>query len=534
MTAPVYVVQGDFAVGDIKGNRNKLIDASHAAKRAGAEVVIAPELALSGYPPEDLLFDGDFIAALSDAVAVICAKAEPSVALLFGAPNAEGGVITNAAILVRGGKTEGIYAKAHLPNTSVFDDKRYFVAGDGIPLVFSAGGETYAVQVCEDIWHPQQADKVRKSGAKNTLALNGSPFDINKHRRRLSAAADFARTSQTTVFYCNTVGGQDELIFDGASFVVNDEGKVVCQMAAFAEAQGLIREYHHQYPACEDAMVYDALVMAVRDYAKKTGIGAAVLGLSGGVDSALVATIAADALGAENITAVMMPSPHTSAESIDDAAKIAENLGCDYMTMPITPMMAAAEQTLAQHLTPRAEDVTMENVQARLRGMLLMALANNRGGLLLATGNKSEAACGYATLYGDMCGGFAPLKDASKTRVWRLAKYRNKQGEVIPPRVISRAPSAELKPGQKDEDSLPPYDVVDSIVAAHLAEGKRLPPMREKFDADALSAVLTMMTKSEHKRRQAAMGPKLTECAFGRDRRMPVANRFTILGDGDD
>lgn len=533
MTAPVYVAQRDFAVGDIVGNRNKLTAASHSAKLAGAGVVIAPELALCGYPPEDLLFSPDFVAALKQSVAFICAKAEPSIALVFGAPFDINGAITNAALLVRGGKVEGVYAKAHLPNTSVFDDKRYFTPGDGNPLVFSANGGKYAVQVCEDIWHKQQAEKVRKSGADNTLALNGSPFDINKHRRRLQTAAEFARLSQTAVYYCNTVGGQDDLVFDGASFVMDNNGKLICQMAAFAECEGVINNYHHQYPQSIDAMVYDALVMSVRDYAKKSGIGGAVLGLSGGVDSALVAAIAVDALGAGNVLAVMMPSPYTSAASVEDAAKIAAALGCEYLTIPITPMMAAAQETLTAHLSPRANDATMENVQARLRGMLLMALANNGNKLLLATGNKSEAACGYATLYGDMCGGFAPLKDADKTRVWQLAKYRNKKGEVIPPRVITRPPSAELKPGQKDEDALPPYDVVDGIVAAHLEERKTLPSMRGVFNADALHNVLSMLGKSEHKRRQAAIGPKLTERAFGRDWRMPVANGF-FAGDGFD
>lgn len=530
MSAPVYVVQRDFVVGDIRANRDKLTRASKAAKRAGAEVVIAPELALCGYPPEDLLFDSAFVAALEDAVDIICAEAESSVALVFGAPFVVGGAMTNAALLVRGGKVEGVYAKAHLPNTSVFDDKRYFVAGDGNPLVFVAGGEKFAVQVCEDIWHEQQAQKVRQSGADNTLALNGSPFDINKHRRRLQAAANFARLSQTAVYYCNAVGGQDELVFDGASFVADKEGEVINQQAAFAEVEGVMKkQYHHPYPNDGNAMLYDALVMAVRDYTKKSDIGRVVLGLSGGVDSALVAAIAVDAIGAGNVLAVMMPSPYTSAASLEDAEKIAARLGCEYLTIPITPMMTAAEETLTAYLTTRTGDKTAENIQARLRGVLLMALANNRNALLLATGNKSEAACGYATLYGDMCGGFAPLKDVNKTRVWQLATYRNNKSEVIPPRVISRAPSAELKPGQKDEDTLPPYDIVDAIIAAHLEEGKTLQQIRGGIDDDVVRGVLSMLTKSEHKRRQSAMGPKLTECAFGRDRRMPVANRFDGL-----
>ena len=530
MTAPVFVIQRDFVVGDIAGNAAKLIGASQMAKQSGAAVAIAPELALSGYPPEDLILDSRFCAALQMALAEVCQKAEPSVALLFGMPYQQNGVMTNAAVLVRGGKTEGVYAKTHLPNSSVFDDKRYFAAGDGNPLVFDAGGESFAAQVCEDIWHKQQAERVRASGAKNTLALNGSPFDINKHRRRLDAAAEFARLSQTAVFYCNTVGGQDELVFDGASFVVDNDGKKLFQMAAFAEVQGIINDYNDDYPQCEDEMLYNALVMAVRDYANKTGIGGVVLGLSGGVDSALVAAIATDALGASNVMAIMMPSVYTSAASVEDAATIAANLRCEYKTIPINEMAALAETTITPHLAEREDDTTMENVQARLRGMLLMAFANNRGRLLLATGNKSETACGYATLYGDMCGGFAPLKDVAKTRVWQLAKYRNRRGELIPARVISRPPSAELKPQQTDRDTLPQYDIVDAIVAAHLEERRALSAMRRELDNDALTRVLSMLKTGEHKRRQAATGPRLTDCAFGRDWRMPVVNHFC----GDD
>ena len=523
---PVYVAQRDFAVGDIAANRDKLIAASRAAKQKGAAVAVAPELALSGYPPEDMLYDSSFAAAINRAVEDIAANAEPSVALLFGAPLQNNGALYNCAMLVREGKTEGTYSKAHLPNFSVFDERRYFSEGGGEPLTFAAGGEKFAVQVCEDIWHNAQAARVKESGAAHTLSLNASPFYMGKQTERVQAAAEFARQSQTSVLYCHLVGGQDELIFDGASFAVDKSGKLTAQMPAFDEAEGLMSEHNSEYPASEDAVLYGALVLAVRDYLCKTGFNGAVLGLSGGVDSALVAVLAADAIGAENVLTVMMPSQYTSRESVEDAAAIASNLKCQHLTLPINEMTTMAQQTLSPHFVKREGDVAMENVQARLRGMLLMALANNRGHLLLATGNKSEAACGYATLYGDMCGGFAPLKDLSKTRVWRLAKHRNIKGEVIPPRVIERAPSAELKPNQTDQDSLPPYDVVDAIVSAHLERRSPREEMRREFDSASLSRVLSLLSSSEHKRRQAAIGPKLTQCAFGRDWRMPVANRF--------
>ncbi len=523
---PVYVVQRDFAVGDIGGNRDKLIAASKAAARAGAKVALAPELALSGYPPEDLLYDRCFADALERALREVSAAAEPSVALLFGAPLRKNGKLFNAAVLARGGRIEGVYAKARLPNFSVFDEERYFSAG-GAPLVFSVAGEKFAAQICEDIWHPQQPARVRKTGAAHTLALNGSPFCLGKHERRLRAAAEFARRSQTSVFYCNAVGGQDELIFDGASFAADKNGKTQFQMPALSESAKVINACAAKYPKNEDALLYNALVLAVRDFVAKTGFASGVvLGLSGGIDSALVAAIAADALGARNVATVMMPSRYTSAESVSDAAQIAANIQCEHFVLPINKMAALAEKNLSPRLQKREGDVTMENVQSRLRGLLLMALANNRGLLPLATGNKSEAACGYATLYGDMCGGFAPLKDLSKTRVWRLAKHRNRRGEIIPPRVIARPPTAELKPGQTDQDSLPPYDVVDGIIAAHLEHRLAPEDIRREFSGEDVARVLSLLAGSEHKRRQSAIGPKLTECAFGRDWRMPVASRF--------
>lgn len=519
------MVQRDFAVGDVGGNRQKLLDAARRAHRDGAAAVLSPELALSGYCPEDMLYDGSFMDAVERGMESLIAESPP-VPMAVGLPLRENGRLYDAAVLVCGGRLLGAYKKVFLPNYSVFDERRYFVSGDNPPLAFESCGASFAVQICADVWETAQAARVAAAKTEWTLSLNASPFYDGKHAERLRMAGDFVRASGGGLFYCNTVGGQDELIFDGASFVMDKTAAVLGQFPAMAECEGGGAEINAKLPEADEAS-YEAVVMGVRDYAAKTGFArGAVLGLSGGIDSALTAAVAADALGAGRVLAAMMPSRYTSAASLEDAAAIAKNLGVELINIPIDPLADAVEGALAPHMRSRPQDATMENVQARLRGMLLMGLANNRGLLLLATGNKSELACGYATLYGDMCGGFAPLKDADKTRVRALARFRNRRGEVIPPRVLSRPPSAELRENQTDEQTLPPYAEIDRALTAHVENGAARGALEREFSGDFLHRFFNLLAGGEHKRRQSAVGPKLTRRAFGRDWRMPIANRY--------
>ena len=522
----VFFIQQNFAVGDIAGNKQLILAGARAAAAAGAAVAVAPELALTGYPAEDYLYYPAFAAAVEQAVTAIACEAPPQLALVFGVPQWRDGCIYNTAALVRGGRVEATYAKTRLPNSSVFDDARYFTPAKNLPLMFAAAGQKYVLQICEDIWHDGRAEQVAAVAADNTLVLNGSPFVEGKHSLRLAAAATFARTAGSRVFYANMIGGYDELVYDGASFVADRDGALLAQLPAFtavnAAGDGVVA-----YPSDNEA-VYAALTLGLRDYFSKSGFADGVLlGLSGGVDSALVAALAVDALGAAKVTAVMLPTEYTSAASLEDAAQLAQNLGITYLRMPINDAVAAAGDTVAPHLRFRADDTTKENIQSRMRGLLLMALANNHNLLLLATGNKSEIAYGYATLYGDMNGGFAPIKDVLKTRVWDLCRWRNHRdgGLVIPARIIERAPSAELRPDQTDQDTLPPYKVIDAMLQAHL---QRQTPakMSEQYGENLVTDFYRRLVASEFKRRQGAMGTKISECAFGRDWRMPVASRY--------
>ncbi len=517
----VFFIQKNFTVGDLRGNRQILIEATAAAADAGATVALAPELALTGYPPEDLLNDESFLRAIVKETEALTA-AHPEVALVCGLPWQENGNIYNAAALVRGGRIEAIGKKECLPNFSVFDERRYFSPSNEPPLVFNVGKSVFAVQICQDMWEQRHAKAMKDASVTHTLCLNASPFSVGKHALRLQAAADFSRLSQSEVYYCHAVGGQDELIFDGASFAMGKDGQVFKQFPAMVEATGI--DSNVAYPGDEEA-VYQALVLGLSDFFNKTGFANGVLiGLSGGVDSALVALLAAEALGGDKVTAVMMPSVYTSKASLEDAAAIAQNIGIHYLEIPLTSLMGEVDNVLSSHLLSNLEDHTAENIQARLRGLLLMALANNRNALLLATGNKSEMACGYATLYGDMCGGFAPLKDVPKTMVWSLA--RRYGVKTIPRRVIDRPPSAELRANQTDQDSLPPYEQVDAALSDRLKDGLSAGVSAEGLEGDFLASFLNLMKKSEHKRRQAVIGPRISECAFGRDWRMPIANRY--------
>ena len=525
MSCPsVYILQHNFTVGDINGNCQSLLMGAKRAQAKGADIVLAPELALSGYTPEDMMLDDD---GIMHAVrrALQCLVEQAPLPMVVGLPWRENGCLYNAAALICDNRLQGMYKKNIIPNDSVFYEQRYFIAGDGEPLIFKLAGVSYAIQICADVWNVKQVERVANAKVDWTLCLNASPFSIGKHEQRLQMAADFTRNSGSGLFYCNLVGGQDDLIFDGASFMMNSQGDICGQFPMLQSHEGLICDMQAAIPQINE-MIYTALKMGIHDYVTKTGFtGGVVLGLSGGIDSALVAALAVDALGKDKVLAVMMPSPYTSNASLEDAAQIALRLGIEYLTIPIDELMKTMNGVLQSHILPRDNDMTWENIQARLRGQLLMALSNNRDLLLLATGNKSELACGYATLYGDMCGGFAPLKDVVKTKVWELAQYRNNLGEVIPQRVIERAPSAELRDNQTDQQTLPPYEEIDALIESHVEQQPR-GQLSQTVNQATTSHFLSLLINSEYKRHQGAIGPRVTARSFGRDWRMPIANRY--------
>lgn len=521
-------------VGDLEGNCRRIRDYARRAAAAGADLVLFPELAVSGYPPEDLLFREGFVERAEACVRELAAAvAIPSV---VGHPRREQDRLFNAASWLIDGEVSAVYDKQILPNYGVFDEVRYFSAGRRPAAVVEAGGVRAALTICEDIWQPGPARAAADAGAELILNINASPYHLGKRAERLATLRARCRETGLPVAYVNLVGGQDELVFDGRSMMVDGNGTPRGQAAAFEEAL-LVFDGRRLDAAQigdepdEDGEVYRALVLGVHDYVTKNGFDGAVIGLSGGVDSALTLAIAADALGPGRVEAVMMPSRYTSAMSLEDAAACARNLGVRYHELSIEPafqaMLASLTPVLAGGDGRWEPDVTQENLQARCRGMMLMALSNRHGRLVLATGNKSELSVGYATLYGDMAGGFAPLKDISKPRVYRLCRYRNRQGEVIPDNILRRPPSAELAADQKDEDSLPPYEVLDAILERYLEHEKAVGSIvAEGFDETTVREVVRKVNRNEYKRRQAAPGVKVTRRAFGRERRYPITCRY--------
>ncbi len=472
----VAVAQIDCTVGDLAGNAARILAAAESARQQGADLLLTPELALSSYPPEDLLLRPDFYRASARELAVL-AQRLPLPAVV-GHPEMRGNFRYNAASLLRGGQVETTYFKQRLPNSEVFDEERYFATGDA-PCVFKLGGVNVGLAICEDIWLPGTVEATRAAGAELLLALNASPFHMNKQATRQAVLRERIAGAGMPAIYCNLVGGQDELVFDGGSFAIDAAGRLTHQLPAFEEAVTLVEfSAGHLLPGAQaapqpiEAQVYAALKLGVRDYLGKNGFPGAIIGLSGGIDSALTLAIAVDALGADKVRAVMMPSPWTAQMSLDDSREMIRRLGVQYDEIPIAGAMeqfaVLLGPTLASLGPKPAWDTTDENLQARIRGMLLMALSNRTGRIVLTTGNKSEMAVGYATLYGDMAGGFAVIKDVFKTFVYRLARWRNTQSDVIPENIITRAPSAELKPGQTDQDSLPPYAVLDAIIEAYM------------------------------------------------------------------
>ncbi|WP_426414832.1 NAD+ synthase [Aestuariirhabdus sp. LZHN29] len=540
MNRPIRIAMAQLntLVGDIPGNTQRLIDAAEDARdRLQADLILFPELALCGYPPEDLLLRMSMLGRVNQGLERL--RAVKGIHLVVGLPGEKDGQLYNQAVVLRDGELLGRYSKQHLPNYQVFDEKRYFVEGTD-PLVIDCLGTRMAITVCEDIWHPEPAAQAQALGAKLILNINASPFHLNKLQQRLDVVARRCADSALPVIYINQVGGQDELVFDGSSFAMNADGDVAVSAPSYEEGLFLV-EYDPvssrllegdcaQKPSSV-ASAYQALVCGVRDYVTKNGFKGVVLGLSGGVDSALTLAVAVDALGAERVEAVMMPFRYTSQMSLEDAEEEANTLGVRYKVLPIEPMFDAFMATLAPEFEGTARDTTEENLQARCRGVLLMAISNKKGCLVLTTGNKSEMAVGYATLYGDMAGGFDVLKDVPKSMVFELCDYRNSLSPAIPQRVIDRPPSAELAPDQVDEDSLPPYEVLDHMLELYVEQDLSAEAIiAQGFDKEAVYRVLRMVDINEYKRRQAAIGVRITSRGFGRDRRYPVTSGWK-LGD---
>jgi NAD+ synthase (glutamine-hydrolysing) len=537
-TLGIALAQINLLVGDVQGNAARVVAAARRARtQLGADLVLLPELSLSGYPPEDLLFHRGFRRQIEAGLARLRAEVDAA-AVLVGFPEYSGNDIYNSAALITAGEITAIHRKAELPNYKVFDEKRYFRPGSQ-PTVVGLKGFRVGLLVCEDIWEPEAAQLARAAGAELLAVINASPYEIHKQREREDIARARVRDVGLPLAYVNLVGGQDELVFDGNSFVMDAAGEVVLRAPPFEEgsyltrferdARGKVVPQAGELCAelSDEASAYRALTLGVRDYVTKHGFPGVVMGLSGGVDSALTLAIAADALGSERVQAVMMPSRYTSAMSLEDAAQQARILGVRYSVLSIEALFESALATLKGEFAGRAPDATEENIQSRCRMLLLMAISNKTGRMLLTTGNKSEMAVGYATLYGDMAGGFAPIKDCSKSLVYRLANYRNSLAPVIPSRVIERPPSAELRPDQKDSDSLPPYEVLDPILEAFIEEDLSVDEIEARgFDRATVARVLDLVKRNEYKRRQAPPGVRVSRRAFGRDWRYPITSGY--------
>ncbi|MCV2403272.1 NAD+ synthase [Marinomonas sp. C2222] len=548
MTLRITMAQLDMLVGDIAKNTQSIIDtAIEARDEERADVVVFPELTLTGYPPEDLLLRPSLDSRIEAALEKILAEVK-DIYVLIGYPRRIGGVLYNCAGVIYQGELIGEYAKQKLPNFLVFDDKRYFEAGTEAGIV-DIKGVKVGLSICEDIWHPEPIAQAKAAGAELILNLNASPYHIEKMGEREILLNQRAKEVDLPIAYVNYMGAQDELVYEGGSFVVNAQGEKVMQAPWFkaglytiemaidesAEEKSTTKKITPKKssiaPALsEEASVYQAMVLGLRDYIEKNRFKGIVLGLSGGIDSALSLAVAVDAIGADRVQAVMMPYTYTSSISLHDAEEEAKLLGVKYSVLPIESMVTAFSDVLAPEFEGYGKDTTEENLQARTRGVTLMAISNKKGYMVLTTGNKSEMAVGYATLYGDMVGGYSVLKDVFKMLVFRLCRYRNTLGYVIPERVITRPPSAELAPDQKDEDSLPSYDILDEILRLYIEEDQSAEAIlaTEKFDRETVYRVLRLVDVNEYKRRQAPTGVRITARGFGRDRRYPITNGWHI------
>ena len=542
----IALAQINSKVGDLAGNAEKIFQAAQQAEKAGASLIVTPELSLTGYPPEDLVLRPAFLAACDKALQDLAERLKTltEITVVVGHPRAREQHVFNAATVLRYGKVIGTYGKLELPNYAVFDEQRYF-SPDGAPCLFEINGVRIAVNICEDVWATRAPAMAKASGAQILLSMNASPFHLEKHHERLEVVRCNVSKLGLPVVFCNLVGGQDELLFDGGSFVLDARGELMARAKQFEEDLLIVDFFATQvsdaantsqatpeYSVVEQA--YRALVLGTRDYVKKNGFQRVVLGLSGGVDSALVLAIAVDALGAENVTAIMMPSPFTAAMSLEDAKACANAFGVRYEEIAIDPLFQQYQSALAGMFAGLPEDLTEENIQARIRGNLLMALSNKLSALVLVTGNKSETAVGYCTLYGDMAGGLAVIKDVFKGMVYRLCHARNERAvqetgrSVIPERILTRAPSAELRHNQTDQDSLPPYDELDDMLRRFVEEGESRAQLIAAGHASSdVDRVLRLIRLNEYKRRQSAPGIRISRRAFGRDWRYPLTNGFT-------
>ncbi len=529
----IAIAQLDQVIGDLPGNARRILDAAHRAARGGAALAVTPELGLCGYPPEDLLLRPAFVDACAGELAALAAAAPRGLALLVGFPERHAGGRANAVAVVREGRVAEVYRKHFLPNYTVFDEERYFEPGTG-PCVFEVAGTRVGVIICEDVWFPGPAREARDAGAELVVVPNGSPWHTRQRAARMDQLRTRAAETGLPFLYVNRVGGQDELVFDGASFAIGADGVVAQQLPPWREAFALAEFEAGAWkpvrgapePSLE-ADVYDALVMGVRDYVGKNRFPGALLGLSGGIDSALTLAIAVDALGASRVRALMLPSRYNASISLEDAREMARIVGVRYDEIPIEGPFTAFLDALSGEFAGLPADAAEENIQARIRGTLLMALSNKFGSIVLTTGNKSEMAVGYATLYGDMAGGFSVLKDVAKTLVFRLARYRNALGRVIPERIITRPPSAELRADQTDQDSLPPYEVLDAILEAYVEHDQSPAAIVARgFAADDVAKVVRLIKVNEYKRRQSAVGIRITPRGFGRDWRYPITSAW--------
>lgn len=534
----VAMAQIDVLVGDVSGNTAKVIEyACDARDRLQADLVLFPELTLTGYPPEDLLLRPAMAQQIARALREVTERVS-GIAVVLGYPDYQGDDCFNAAVVINDSQIQCRYHKQFLPNHSVFDEKRYFSAGTS-PSVVGLNGIKVGVTICEDIWHPEPTQQAADAGAQLLINLNASPFHAGKQHEREQVAATRATECALPVIYLNLVGGQDELVFDGGSFVVDHNGTLTQRLPSLKEEMVVV-EFELQDDLLQthcgeiaplpsdEAMIYNIIVFGVRDYVEKNGFDSVVIGLSGGIDSALTLAIAADALGAERVEAVTMPSRYTADMSIEDAFAECEALGIECHQIAIEPMYKSFLSALEDEFLGAKPDATEENIQARCRGIILMAISNKGRKMVLTTGNKSEMAVGYATLYGDMAGGFAPIKDVPKLLVYRLSEYRNSLNSVIPQRVIDRPPSAELAPDQKDEDSLPPYEQLDPVLEMYVEQDMSPDTIiNAGYDSDMVQRVVAMVNRNEYKRRQAPPGVRISRRAFGRDRRYPITSGFS-------
>ena len=531
----IALSQSNPVLGDLPKNADLIAKAAQQASAKGAKLLLTPELSLTGYPPEDLLLRDAFIQAVDQQLALLTKTlaAYPDLRVIVGHPKRTDAGLQNVASVLYRGEIVASYAKQKLPNHEVFDEVRYFVPG-AEPCIFEIDGTKVGLIICEDAWHASAAAQAKHHGAELLVIPNASPYHLEKQCLREDVAKARVLETGLPLIYANAVGGQDELVFDGASFALSKNGQLALAMPHFKEDLAFI-EYKNSdlvktditTPSSIEAQVYDALVLGVKDYLGKNGFPGAIIGLSGGIDSALVLAIAVDALGADKVRAVMMPSRYTADISWIDAKQMADNLGVQYDEITIAPMVDAFDGALASEFKGLPVDATEENIQARVRGTLLMAMSNKSGRIVLTTGNKSEMAVGYCTLYGDMAGGFAVIKDIAKTLVYRLCHYRNSIAPVIPERILTRAPSAELRPDQKDQDSLPEYDVLDAILGLYMEQDESIESIIAKgYLAEDVEKVTRLIKINEYKRRQAPIGVRITQRAFGRDWRYPITNKF--------